>query len=148
MAASMAEPLFFANVVCTLLLAGLIWFVQVVHYPLFGHVGVAESARYAEAHQRRTTWVVAPLMIGELLTAAALPFWGPVELSSAACGMGLLLVVVIWWSTFRIQVPLHERLLAGYTAAVGERLVRTNWLRTWAWSLLAAVVTAMAISLV
>jgi hypothetical protein len=43
-------------------------------------------------------------------------------------------VVVVWASTALVQVPLHERLRGGFDAAVVERLVRSNWVRTVAWS--------------
>ena len=44
-----------ANVGSTLFMTGLIWFVQIVHYPLMGMVPKSEFQKYALAHQRRTT---------------------------------------------------------------------------------------------
>ena len=44
-------------------MTGLIWFVQVVHYPLFERVAVQIFASYQQAHQRLTTWVVAPALL-------------------------------------------------------------------------------------
>jgi hypothetical protein len=43
-------------------MAGLIWFIQIVHYPQVTEVGAERMAAYAAAHARLTTWVVAPLM--------------------------------------------------------------------------------------
>ena len=60
------------QVAATLALVGLIWFVQVVHYPLFAKVGSSSFADYEQSHQRRTTLVVAPLMLVEAATAIAL----------------------------------------------------------------------------
>ena len=57
-----------ANVGSTLFMTGLIWFVQIVHYPLMGTVPQGEFRRYALAHQRQTTWVVAPLMLTEAVS--------------------------------------------------------------------------------
>ena len=54
----------------TLFVVGVIWFVQVVHYPLMASVGRAESAAYVQAHTRRTAWVVGPPMLVELATGA------------------------------------------------------------------------------
>jgi hypothetical protein len=48
------------NLLTTSMLAGLIWFVQVVHYPLFEEIGEAGWKRYHDHHARRTTTVVAP----------------------------------------------------------------------------------------
>ena len=50
-------PLANAAVACAL--TGLIWTIQVVHYPLFARVGEAEWRAYEREHQRRITLVVA-----------------------------------------------------------------------------------------
>jgi len=50
----------------TLPLVGLIWFVQIVAYPLFARVGADAFPAYHEAHARLITFVVAPLMVLEL----------------------------------------------------------------------------------
>jgi hypothetical protein len=62
------------NTFCGLMLTGLIWFVQVVHYPLFHKVGVSGFSGYEKAHMRLTSFVVIPLMLGELVSALLLPF--------------------------------------------------------------------------
>jgi sterol desaturase/sphingolipid hydroxylase (fatty acid hydroxylase superfamily) len=65
--------IFVANLAATWFMVGLIWFVQVVHYPLFAAVPAGEPfAAYHRQHVRRTTWVVAPVMLVELVTAVAL----------------------------------------------------------------------------
>ena len=52
----------------TLLVAGLILFVQVVHYPLMAHVG-DPYPEYQRRHMRRTGLLVGPLMLAEAATA-------------------------------------------------------------------------------
>lgn len=47
-------------------MTGVIWFVQVVHYPLFAKVGESAFTTYESLHTIRTGWVVAPMMILEL----------------------------------------------------------------------------------
>ena len=53
------------ELVSALFMTGLIWFVQVVHYPLFAKVSGTYPAYQAE-HMARTTWVVAVPMLVEL----------------------------------------------------------------------------------
>lgn len=53
------------NLVSTLFMVGLIWFVQIVHYPLFKSVGESEFVEYQLQHQKLTTWVVAGPMLLE-----------------------------------------------------------------------------------
>ena len=66
---SMTQWTLLLQVAATLCMVGLIWFVQIVHYPLLAQVGRDGFRRYEMDHQRLTTWVVAPLMLTELTTA-------------------------------------------------------------------------------
>jgi hypothetical protein len=123
----------------TVMMAGVIWFVQVVHYPLFGAVGDARFADYESKHTARTGRVVGPLMLVEAATAAWLVISRSPELPAGACLAGLGLVAVLWASTAFIQVPCHRRLARGFDPATWRRLVRTNWLRTACWSIRAVL---------
>ena len=116
----------------TLSLLGLIWFVQLVHYPLFGMVDEVGFRSLAYEHQRRTTWIVAPLMLVEATTATLLVVKAPDGLWLSLSGW--LLLVVIWAATAFVQVPLHRRLMNGRDSAAIRSLVRSNWIRTVAWS--------------
>lgn len=111
-------------------MAGLIWFVQVVHYPLFTAVGADAFTRYHALHTARTTLVVAPLMLLE----AACALWLVVERPGAAAWIGAALVVLVWVATFGLSVPQHEQLSAGFDGDAARRLVATNWVRTVAWT--------------
>ena len=123
-----------ANVAATLMLTGLIWFVQVVHYPLFARVGLERFAAYEAAHVRATGRVVGLPMIVEAITSAVLAGWPPAPELALVYRLGLLLVVLIWVSTVVVQVPKHEALGAAFDPKVHGGLVRTNWIRTAAWS--------------
>ena len=117
----------------TLFLVGLIWFVQLVHYPLFALVG--DSPTFYSEHQRRTSWIVLPIMTLELGSAAALFFLR----QSPSDQVGLILLIAIWLSTILLQMPCHRSLTTGYSITTIKRLVRTNWLRTIFWSLRATI---------
>ncbi len=106
----MIAMLLMLQLVSTLGMVGVIWFVQVVHYPLFGKVGTSGFRDYEQDHQRRTTLVVAPLMLTEAVTAVALFWLRPDGISPSLSVVGLGLVGVLWASTFLWQVPAHERL--------------------------------------
>jgi len=126
-------PLIHAS--ATWAMVGLIWFVQLVHYPLMSHVGEHNFAAYESAHTRRTTWIVAPLMLIELTTAALLVWIGEhIDVPLHIPLIGLALLAIVWVSTFAVQVPAHTRLSRGFCAKTHTRLVRTNWVRTTAWS--------------
>lgn len=132
-----------AQLITTFAMFGLIWFVQVVHYPLFE---LAHGETFAARHATRTTWVVAPLMLIELATGVDLlrAAWRPSFIPAGEAWFGLLLIGVIWLSTAVVQVPLHNRLQARHSVADAQRLVATNWVRTAAWSIRAVLVAMWA----
>jgi hypothetical protein len=139
---SLPMKLLLLNLAATLAMTGIIWFVQVVHYPLFASVGADAFARYESLHAIRTGWVVAPLMLVELATSVALliPAWRPASVGSASAWIAVLLVGAIWLSTAFLQIPLHGRLAGGYDSALVGKLVATNWIRTVAWTLRSGIV--------
>ncbi|MBL8795371.1 MAG: hypothetical protein JNM56_15815 [Planctomycetia bacterium] len=135
--------LLLAQAAATLFMVGLIWMVQVVHYPLFDRVERNDFARFEADHQRLTTWVVAPPMLVELLTAVWLLGQRPHEVPAWSAWLGVVLVAVIWLSTIFAQVPQHNVLAHGFDEAAYRILVGTNWLRTVAWSVRGVLVLGM-----
>ncbi len=125
---------FLVHLGATLLMVGVIWIVQVVHYPLFAGVGAEGWPAYEAAHQSRITLVVGPLMVAELVTAVWLVLDRPAALPAEAVVAGAVLVGVIWASTAFLQVPLHAALGGAFDADAHGRLVATNWVRTLAWT--------------
>ena len=135
---------FLAHLAATLFMVGVIWFVQVVHYPLFARVGSEGFAPYSEAHSRLTTYVVGPPMLVEAATALFLVFRRPEGVPLAAVLVGLVLVAVVWLSTALLQVPRHTALGSGFDHAARSGLVLSNWVRTAAWSTRGLLVLWMA----
>lgn len=127
----------------TLLMAGVAWFVQLVHYPLFAAVGPERYPAYADEHQRRTTWLVAPLMAAEAGTAVALLAARPDGVAVALAWAGAAALAVVWASTALLQVPRHRALSRGWDAGAARGLVTTSGVRTAAWTVRSGLVLAM-----
>jgi hypothetical protein len=127
-------------------MVGVIWFVQVVHYPLFAKAASTDFRAYELRHTALTTWVVAPPMLCEGITALLMFWFKPTGVASWQLAIGLALLTVIWLSTAFVQVPCHNALSLGFDAVVHRRLVGTNRIRTTAWSLRALLVLWMAIA--
>ncbi|MEQ8765077.1 MAG: hypothetical protein RL885_14185 [Planctomycetota bacterium] len=138
----MVDPLLFFQLGVTWTLVGLIWVIQVVHYPLFAAVGEQHFNAYHRSHSSRITWLVGPLMVSEALLATMLLLRDP---SDPLLLSGLVLVVLLFASTAFIQVPLHHRLTRGLDPLTVRRLVATNWIRTVAWSLRGILAVALLI---
>lgn len=127
------------QVMACLFMTGVIWFVQIVHYPLFGQIGVGYFGKYEEQHTLLTTFVVLPPMFVELLTAGLLLHVRPHFVSRVQSVVILMLTVAVWLLTFLVHVPQHDVLGRGYSGEVHAALVSTNWLRTALWSVKSAV---------
>ena len=131
---SLTETALLLNVAATGMMIGVIWFVQVVHYPLLARVGRPGYAAYAAAHASRTTLVVAPPMLVEAATGAWLALHPPAGAPAWVFRAGLALIAVVWLSTFLLQVPRHRVLDRGFDEAAHRALVAGNWIRTVAWT--------------
>ena len=124
-------------------MTGLIWFVQIVHYPIYVHVGSEKMREYQEFHIRRTTLVVFPAMVLELLGGSLLLVREWQDTAQQPALWGFILLGVIWLSTLLLQIPNHGKI--GTARSVTEEsksseliairaLVKSNWIRTYAWS--------------
>ena len=124
--------LLLVHLVATATLAGLVWVVQLVVYPSFLLVGggPAWPAVHA-AHTRAVALLVAlPWAVQGAGLAALLVRDGPSALLLATGVLALTTVAV----TVLVFVPLHSRLGRAWDEGAARRLVRTNWIRTGAWT--------------
>ena len=124
-------------------MTGVIWFVHVVHYPLFERVEVEAFRRYHADHTRTTAYVVVLPMVLELLTSVSLVVRRPSGTGPLLAGLGLGLAVVSWATTFFCSVPAHNRLATGFDAGAHRWLVSTNSIRVLSWTSHSAVLLIM-----
>ncbi len=129
-----ANAILVSNCLATSYMVGLIWMVQVVHYPLFAFIGQQGYQEYQKRHQMLTTFVVGPPMLVEAFTSILLAWYPPTGVSYWQIFTGIALMFVIWLSTAAIQVPCHGKLALGFDKRIHRRLVASNWIRTLAWS--------------
>ncbi|MDE0899643.1 MAG: hypothetical protein OSA81_11545 [Longimicrobiales bacterium] len=119
------------HLVATAFMAGVIVFVQFVHYPLMAHIGASGYVEYQSRHGVLTSGVVGIPMLAEALAAVWLVATRVEGREVAIIGFGLL--VMIWASTALLQVPAHSALRRGFDTQAHRWLVATNWIRTLAW---------------
>ena len=132
----------YANLAVSWGLFILIWLVQIIIYPGFHRISPEGFAAYHRWYVKRISSIVLPLMIAELILAI---WWVLADNYSSVSITSGLLVIVVWLSTFLLQVPIHNRLKAGKDDKRIQRLVATNWIRTAAWSLKACAVSIYTI---
>jgi hypothetical protein len=117
---------------------GLIWLIQLVHYPAFHSIEASKFSAFHAMHSSKISLIVAPLMLAELGAAVFLCFQPP-AFGVRVQAVLLVLTLVAWISTFFLQVPLHGALGNGNDSETINRLVQTNWIRTAAWTVKAVV---------
>jgi hypothetical protein len=111
-------------------MTGVIWLIQLVHYPSFIWIESKDFIKFHKLHTRTMSILVGPAMILELMVAIFLAksfafYW--------ICHV--VLIALIWFFTFRVSVPIHNRLEDGKQLDLIQSLIKTNWPRTLIWTL-------------
>ena len=127
----------FANLV----MVGVIWIVQLVHYPSFRYVSEGAFKNFMRSHKRRITIFVAPVMLAELFSLLWINYQS--GFSESKFIFALILLGAIWLTTFLISIPCHNQLSGGKSGPIISKLINTNWIRTGAWTLKALLVVFM-----
>ena len=109
-----------------------IWLVQLVQYPAFRYVDPDQFIEFHRHHSNWITTIVGPLMLADLGTAFWLVYEKP---SSAFLLVNLASIIAIFLSTFLVSVPIHEKLSLGFNRKAIDKLITTNWIRTFLYSL-------------
>lgn len=125
----MTDLILILQILSCFFLTGLIWTIQVVHYPSFAFV-TNQFSKFHIFHSTRISFVVIPMMLIELLTAIYLVWISPSAFAMNACG-----VVLVWMSTFFLSVPIHNQLSDKQNTDLIRKLILTNWPRTILWTL-------------
>ena len=140
----MAEQIvFLTNVVSTLMMTGIMWFVHLIHYPVLSYVNQTELAQYEQQHVKHTMkWAVLILVI-EVVSATLLFWFRPANISIFPVAIGFALLIPIWVTTWSSCVPAHCKLENGFNSQVLQKLMKANFLRTLCWTFRTVIVIWM-----
>jgi hypothetical protein len=125
------EILFLIQIFSCFSLFGLIWTIQLVHYPSFLKIDKLEFKDFSNLHSKKISLIVVPIMLLELVSGSMLLILFP----SIVTGSNFLGIIIIWTSTLFLSMPLHRKLASGKDEALIEKLIKTNWPRTIIWTL-------------
>lgn len=110
----------------------LIWLVELVIYPSFTFFPQTTFKKWHRVYVKRLSYVVIPLMSGQLGTSLYLS----VLSFDALWAVKLLLILGAWALTFSIFVPLHNAVAQhSGTHNIAVKLVKHNRWRTLLWTL-------------
>ena len=125
------EIIFDIHFLSTSLMVGIIWVIQLLHYPTFHFIKESDYVEFQHFHMQRISFIVVPVMIIELLSGFMLVYY----FRSNLLILCLIILLVIWAITFVFFTKLHQSLLGGYDKIIVDKLVQINWSRTVLWSL-------------
>ena len=112
-------------------LAVLIWMVQLVVYPSFKYFAPADLFNWHQKYTVRITYIVVPLMVGQLLVSGFLVY----ETITFYSLGSFILVLSLWAITFSLFVPIHEKIGSNsFTPEDLYLLEKRNWIRTILWN--------------
>ena len=143
--------IFLLNLVLSFIAVGLIWTIQLVHYPSMKYIPKDRFTEYHNFHSIRISILAIPLMFAELVTSTILLYQNLNNAIQTIFLVNLILVLLIWLSTFLIQVPLHNALSKEKNTEKLSKLIFSNWIRTILWtarSILMILFLAFAMNLI
>lgn len=112
---------------------GVIWVIQLVHYPSFKYIDQNEFIKFERFHMNRISFIVVPIMTLELLTAIILTVF--LSKTNSWHFFNTIFLVFTWFFTFFVSARLHKRLLQRYSLDLIQKLTSSNWARTTIWSI-------------
>lgn len=132
----------FIHLISTAIIVGIIWVIQVVHYPSFHFIETDEYVSFQKFHMDKIAYIVVPVMLIESISGFILIYN---ELNTVLL-ISMILLFFIWVLTGIFFVPIHQKLTSGYQEELVEKLVKINWVRTIFWTIRLLLVMAYLIS--
>ena len=117
------------NVLLNSILIGIILITQFVNYPLFKKIDHNFETIHKE-YTKKMGHIVAPIMVLEAITVFSIYIYYP---KSNVLILIICLTIIIWLSTFLIQVPIHKTISFKKDSKKIKRLISTNYIRTISW---------------
>ena len=102
-----------------------------VTYPSFKLIRSSLFSEFHKSYTNKMLFIVAPVMILELISSLFLVIF---DVSDNNTEIGLLIsLLLIWFLTFFIIVPIHNKLTVNYNKDLNQKLIKYNGLRTIFW---------------
>ena len=89
--------LFYLHLVATSIMIGVIWVIQLVHYPSFHYIDRSRYQLFQDFHMRNISWIVFPLMSVELITGILLIQSPTFGYPNKLFFISMVLLVLIWF---------------------------------------------------
>lgn len=121
------------HLIFTSIMTGVIWVIQIVHYPSFHFIEKELYTAFQKFHMNKISIIVIPIMLAELITGMML--FLDKSAKSPFLIVSFVILVLIWLITGVFFSKAHNELMTGYQELVVNQLVVMNWIRTLLWTL-------------
>ena len=121
------------HLIFTSIMTGVIWVIQIVHYPSFHFIEKELYTVFQKFHMNKISIIVIPIMLAELITGMML--FLDKSSKSPFLIISFVILVLIWLITGVFFSKAHNELMSGYQELVVNQLVVMNWIRTLLWTL-------------
>ena len=119
---------------CCSFMTGLIWVIQIIHYPSFKFLDRDRFSEFEKFHLKRLAYLGGPVMVFELCSGVALfYFWKNVYFFPML--INIVLLAIIWLVTLFFTRPYEVKLLKRFDIKLLHKLIMINWIRTILWSI-------------
>jgi hypothetical protein len=123
------------HIVATAIMVGVIWVIQLVHYPSFYFIKQKNYKSFQNFHMKNITYIVFPIMSIELFSGFFLVLIFEDSKILSVLYFSLFFLLSNWALTGIIFTRLHSELLEGYNKLIIKNMIKWNWIRTLFWSI-------------
>lgn len=121
------------------IMVGVIWVIQLVHYPSFRFTDREKYVSFQIFHMRNISFIVVPIMILEFLSGLLLVLYHSNH--ESLLRISFILLLIIWLVTALFFAQIHQKLSKGYDETLVRNLVSLNWIRTLLWTIRTIIIT-------
>ena len=127
------------HLVLASIMVGVIWVIQLVHYPSFRYTDREKYVSFQIFHMRNISFIVVPVMILEFLSGLLLVLYHSNQ--ESLLRISFILLLIIWLVTALFFAQIHQKLSKGYDETLVRNLVSLNWIRTLLWTIRTIIIT-------
>jgi hypothetical protein len=117
------------NLCASVLMTGIISFIQFIQYPLLFHISSFDFTCYFKKYISRIIWFIYPVLIIEIAFALWLSFLPLQSKLQLPILITYILLALVTMNTLLIQTPLIQKLRYSFDKAVLSKIMFYNWIR-------------------
>ena len=125
----MISTVLLGNLCASVLMTGIVSFIQFVQYPLLNHISSFDFTCYFKKYISRITWFVYPVMILEIGFALWLSFLPVQSTLQLPILISYILLAMVTMNSFLIQTPLIQKMRFSFDKVILSKILFYNRIR-------------------